>query len=116
MEDPEKRREAHLEKRRVWRRRYRQTWAGRYTKYKERAKALGRDFELTKEDFEDLEFQHCTYCGDLEPAGFDRVDSDLGYTKDNSVPCCTFCNRLKLDHPLDEWLAKLEQIVDYMNS
>jgi hypothetical protein len=27
--------------------------------------------------------------------GLDRIDSKKGYTKDNCVPCCGFCNNLK---------------------
>jgi 5-methylcytosine-specific restriction endonuclease McrA len=30
--------------------------------------------------------------------GIDRVDNSIGYTPDNCVPCCTQCNRIKLDH------------------
>lgn len=44
----------------------------------------------------------CYYCG-LRPryngvdglSGIDRKDSDLGYTPDNVVPCCSQCNMAK---------------------
>lgn len=43
----------------------------------------------------------CTYCGGvLNPSGvgLDRVDSTLGYTASNVLPCCRDCNALKARH------------------
>jgi len=58
---------------------------------------------LELEDFEKLTQLNCAYCGEA-PAhsldgynGIDRVDSSLGYTPNNSWPCCEICNRMKSD-------------------
>lgn len=39
----------------------------------------------------------CIYCGetDWKKLGCDRIDNLKGHTKDNVVPCCTRCNRLR---------------------
>lgn len=68
--------------------------------------SLKRDYEftLTFEEFSDLVDKECFYCDykkDEEVNGIDRVDNSKGYTKENSVPCCEICNRIKLAyHPL----------------
>jgi hypothetical protein len=42
--------------------------------------------------------EKCYYCnGDLNEMGIglDRLDNTIGYLKNNVVPCCDKCNRLK---------------------
>lgn len=34
----------------------------------------------------------CIYCGDTKRIGCDRINNNLGHTKDNVVPCCYECN------------------------
>lgn len=41
--------------------------------------------------------QPCHYCG-FSATGLDRVDSRVGHTKGNCVPCCKECNTAKLNH------------------
>lgn len=50
------------------------------------------EFSLTVEDCTDL--GDCYYCG-VTSDGFDRINSKIGYTKDNVVPACTVCNSMK---------------------
>ena len=41
--------------------------------------------------------------------GLDRVDSNLGYTLDNVLPCCSICNYAKQDLRQDvfmQWIAR----------
>jgi 5-methylcytosine-specific restriction endonuclease McrA len=65
--------------------------------------------------FENYIIGCCSYCG-LKPQfphtrnGIDRVDSSKGYTEDNCVSCCTFCNYSKLDYTIDEfkeWIIRI---------
>ena len=35
--------------------------------------------------------------------GIDRIDSNIGYTVNNCVPCCTICNHMKNDLTTDEF-------------
>ena len=77
-----------------------------YGSYKRGAINRNLCFELTMDEFKNLIFQNCNYCG-IEPEqifkkkdmknsviynGIDRRDNDLGYTLDNSVTACKYCN------------------------
>lgn len=50
---------------------------------------------------------------DFKYNGIDRVDSNIGYTQDNCVPCCAVCNRGKRDMGLDQWLSYLHDIIEF---
>ena len=42
--------------------------------------------------------QPCYYCGksfDQLSGWLDRIDNNIGYKKDNILPCCKFCNKLR---------------------
>lgn len=100
----------HLEARRATRKRYGSTALGVYSKYKAGAKHRGKHFDLTMEEFCELYGRKCHYCGEKEAKGVDRVDNDKGYTKENSVPCCTWCNYAKGDTSLELMLEKVKAI------
>lgn len=67
----------------------------------------GVEFSLTFSQFKDLIIDVCYYCGEVVPLktrysydeveviGVDRKDNDIGYTVENSVPCCSICNYMK---------------------
>lgn len=68
-----------------------------------------------------LDFEHamalmaspCHYCGILEPGrfnGLDRVDNAIGYTLENAVACCRWCNRAKGRNSVEEFTAWLEWV------
>ena len=44
------------------------------------------------------------------PGGVDRLDSNKGYTEENSNPCCTECNFMKNDTPMDTFLLHVSCI------
>jgi hypothetical protein len=58
------------------------------------AKQGKRELSLTRKEWVFICGQPCYYCGvDYLPrVGVDRVDNDIGYHKDNVVPCCRSCN------------------------
>ena len=80
-----------------------------YAAYRRGAVRRGLSFELTKDEFYHKTQQPCYYCGSrpetirAQPQhygayvynGVDRVDNHLGYSSENSVPCCKLCNRAK---------------------
>lgn len=71
---------------------------GRYMSSVLAAKRRGIDWALTESDFIELAFQKCVYCGESTGevgVGLDRKNSQLGYSKDNVVPCCCGCNRVR---------------------
>ena len=92
--------------------------------YKRHAKKRGYNFELTKEQFEEITQKDCFYCGakpnNIRKAygyngnyiynGIDRVDNTKNYTIDNVVPCCKICNIAKNNLTLQEfkdWIKKV---------
>jgi hypothetical protein len=97
--------------------------------YKRRAKDNQYEFEFTKDEFKSFIKQPCFYCGSepeklvrkdwevrgdyLIANGVDRIDSTKGYTKDNTLPCCKFCNRAKLDLPQSQFLSLVEKIYNH---
>ena len=45
--------------------------------------------------------------------GIDRVDSSLGYTANNVVPCCGTCNIAKKDKSQEEFINWAKSIAAY---
>lgn len=94
----------------------------RYQTYKRNAKHKNRNFDLSEEEFTEMTKLPCVYCGDYSDTyngelfnGIDRIDSSLGYSMDNCVPCCATCNRMKLDLSVDDWMNKIQQIIEHYN-
>ena len=77
---------------------FRETHSASYTQYRNRAlveKSPPLEFELTIDDFKRLQLSPCKYCNCRGENGVDRDNNLIGYTKENSVPCCTDCNYAK---------------------
>jgi hypothetical protein len=96
-----------------------------YATYRWHAKERGYPFELTREEFQKLTSQNCSYCG-IEPKqiyqgstcrapyvynGIDRQDNTRGYVSDNCVPCCKPCNLSKGKQTLAAFLKRCQDIV-----
>jgi hypothetical protein len=86
----------------------------------------GLDFSLTAEEFSRLTQSSCFYCGD-SPAqvkrtvfeeivlnGIDRVDNNLGYSKENTVPCCKPCNFMKREMSWSDFTERCARIASHM--
>lgn len=100
-----------------------------YLKYKCSAKKRKYKWDLSEKDFRDITSQDCYYCGkapeqhltdrkyngDYLYNGVDRVDNKKGYNKQNCVPCCEVCNRMKLNYSLDFFLNHIKRICDNRN-
>lgn len=97
-----------------------------YGNYKRNASVAGREFDLTYDWFATAIKQECHYCGSSPIAyckkpgsreglmynGIDRVDSSRGYTADNVVTCCKFCNLAKNRWDVQEfeaWLGRVRE-------
>jgi hypothetical protein len=93
--------------------------------YAKQARARKIEFSLGNETVRHLTQQSCSYCG-IEPRqkmqskhsfgayiynGIDRVDSLIGYTEENCVPCCGTCNRAKSNMSADDWYRWLHRVV-----
>ncbi|MGH7975009.1 MAG: hypothetical protein ACREBR_05760 [bacterium] len=98
---------------------FRKTAKGLLSVYKESAKNRNLPFKLVLEDFENwLGKTNCYYCTEFIPTvGLDRYDNDqlIGYTKENVVPCCRICNRMKMDLTIEMFQKKIELIYNNLS-
>lgn len=100
--------------------------------YKQNAKKKGINFELTNKEMISMFESNCYYCG-REPymvtqrkklnggyiyTGIDRLDNnkDVGYTPDNTVPCCTKCNYIKNKLNHNEFIFWIQEVYGNLNS
>lgn len=99
-----------------------------YLSYKQVAKKRNLEFSISRETFEKLVVRNCTYCG-IEPFktvfcksngklqlkynGIDRFDTNKGYTEENCVSCCYYCNHAKLDMSFSDWLIHLKRLCEH---
>lgn len=98
-----------------------------YGKYKRVARKRGYIWELSDDQFYTLTKGNCHYCG--VPAnqvhrtqyksgvyiynGVDRKNNTVGYTSDNCVSCCTFCNKAKSTTSYDDFIAWVARVHSY---
>lgn len=90
-----------------------------FREYKIGAKARGLVFELSPQVFVSLIYAKCFYCGvdysrslhspsfkdlSIRVNGIDRKNSNLGYTEENCVPCCSVCNYKKSTTSFEDFL------------
>lgn len=91
------------------------TIKGRYNRSKAAAKKRGKSFELTLSEYEAVILNAiCTYCEGPLPntkGGLDRIDSTLGYTVSNVVPCCRRCNVMLGDLPKEEAFTHMQRML-----
>lgn len=95
-----------------------------YGSYKRGAKNRNYEFNLTKEQFEEIITKPCIYCGEEKRVhykkkyangsfaytGLDRYDNSKGYTIENVVPCCSTCNKIKHNMSIEEFETRLNKI------
>lgn len=85
----------------------------KYIRYKIRAAKKGLVFVFDYHDFYELTCCNCFYCGTTDAGGVDRVENDIGYTIENSVPCCSMCNMMKHRHSESTFLNHVAKIYAY---
>jgi hypothetical protein len=86
-------------------------------------------FELSKDDIKSKIFDNCFYCG-IKPLneaysydkkytmlvnGLDRRDNSIGYTIENTVPCCNQCNFAKNSYTEEEFCNHIKRVYEYNN-
>jgi 5-methylcytosine-specific restriction endonuclease McrA len=87
----------------------------RFADYKARAKKKGISFKISLKQFIEMTSKPCGYCGGFSDeienfCGIDRINSNKGYIKDNIMPCCDVCNRMKGTLNFQRFLDKIESI------
>jgi len=88
---------------------YNRTPKGRFSSYKRHARRRKLYFLLSFEDFNAFLNKPCFYCGDIS-LGLDRIDSSVGYIKENCVPCCFRCNSMKSNLTQSEFFSHIGKI------
>lgn len=71
----------------------------------------GLIWDLTLNHALDIVSLECTYCGGTG-GGIDRIDSGIGYTIGNSVPCCAKCNDMKGILDVEDWFSQMRRIIN----
>lgn len=101
---------------------------------------------LTREIWETIVHKPCYFCGEIDTRdnmrshkkgiskyqstyteeeklryviklnGVDRLDNNLDYTIENSVPCCGWCNTMKREHSEKKFLDKISKIYNNKKS
>jgi len=90
---------------------WRKSLSGRLASYKRAATKRNIGFYLTEKEFVGFWQKPCYYCNSgIETIGIDRIDSNGGYTLENSVPCCTTCNKMKMALGVKEFLNHINKI------
>lgn len=84
----------------------------KYSEYKKAAERKNRVFDFSFEEFVSIFWmKDCFYCGDpVSSVGIDRLDNDIGYTKENSVSCCSMCNWMKRTFPKEVFINQCKKI------
>jgi hypothetical protein len=99
-----------------------------YAEYRITAKRKHREFSLSKVEFGKLTKQNCHYCGAPPQQltcpkkmngryvynGVDRLDSTIGYSKENCVAACGICNRMKMKQTYQEFIDHVKQIAKHL--
>ena len=79
--------------------------------YKRNSKPRNLTWNFSEEEVRNLVTSPCTYCGErADWVGIDRVNNDLGYSADNCVSCCRWCNcgkRERTVEEFDDWVRRL---------
>jgi hypothetical protein len=83
----------------------------RYQTLKARAKKKKLELNISEQEFAKIVEAPCFYCANKlckpsQAIGLDRIDSKSGYTIENVVSCCEFCNIVKMNN-----LTKEEMII-----
>jgi len=84
-----------------------------YNHKKNNAKYRNKSFNLTLEWYLDNVWdKQYFYCGEASNGGMDRVDNNIGYETDNIVPCCKWCNSIKMEHTIEDMEQHLRKILE----
>lgn len=88
--------------------------------YKNRADKKGLQFDLSTAKFKEISSGPCHYCTKQNTSthtnGTDRKDNNIGYTIENSLPCCRECNSMKSDLEYSAFIDKCIIIAQNVNN
>ena len=89
---------------------------GTFLGYRFGAKKRSIPFRLSFKKYLEISSMPCEYCGaSLGRNGIDRKDNSVGYTSENSVPCCSKCNLMKRDYSISEFVDHAKRITEFQS-
>ena len=92
-----------------------QKYVYKYLTYRDRILLKNKEFTIPIVNYVNLLHNSlCSYCGD-ESNSLDRIDSKIGYTLKNCVPCCKKCNTMKWDLSIQDFYSHIDKIQNYKN-
>jgi hypothetical protein len=103
-------------------------WTFNYNQYKRNAKLRKISCLISFEEFKTICSKPCFYCqsppeerpsqrgrSSIFASGIDRKNNSDGYTIENSVPCCTWCNRAKNSYSVEEFVHHCIKVANARN-
>ena len=97
------------------------SWSDIFSQAKRSARLREIPWEINIEDYKNITLKDCFYCGcSLQyetGVGLDRVDNYKGYTLDNTLPCCSTCNKIRGNYlSVDEAKIAIQSIKKYRST
>lgn len=90
-----------------------QNYVYKYLTYRDRILLKKKEFTIPIIDYVNLlQNSICTYCGN-KANSLDRINSKIGYTIENCVPCCKLCNTMKWDLSIQDFYSHIDKIHNY---
>ena len=112
------------------------SYRAKISTYKAQAKSRKIEWTLEYNDAIKMIKSNCHYCGrepnngfnlyngrrihqwnkdkyQIKCNGIDRIDSNLGYTKSNTLPCCTICNFGKNNLTYNEFILWINDLIKF---
>ena len=86
----------------------------RLAQIKAGAKRRNIPYNLTDTEVQSIISKPCIYCGKEISEGIDRIDSMKGYERENVVPCCAICNKMKNNYSLEFFKNHIQKIYKTM--
>lgn len=95
-----------------------------FSDYKYKANLKKAPFTILFDDFINMLEMRCSYCNrpprnvkkrfnmEFTYQGIDRIDPKLGYTKENTVPCCARCNSMKSSDNVLQFKKQIMKIIE----
>jgi hypothetical protein len=79
---------------------------------------IHKNFKLSSEEYYALRNGDCAYCHRETTSshmnGIDRINSNVGYVKENCTTCCHDCNMLKLISSPEEFIAHAIKVAQHL--
>jgi len=96
--------------------------SSRYSYAKCSAKQNNKIFKLSKKEYSQIASKNCYYCDKPSQGlgtGLDRIDNckKIGYVKENILPCCWQCNKIRGDIlSVEETKVAIEAVLKLRNN